>query len=68
MSMPPAVRPTNVRIEHADGRVTPVELAYLGVDKQSGCHVWECSTHLSASDVLAAGTLPARTSIRFTKS
>jgi hypothetical protein len=55
-------RPQGVRIHHADGGVTPVELAYVGTD-EDGLHVWECITPVRHGERVTAQTLPARSSI-----
>lgn len=55
-------RPQGVRIHHADGGSTLVELAYAGTDKD-GIHVWKCITPVRHGDSVTAHTLPARTAI-----
>lgn len=58
-------RPTEVRIERADGTVVPLELAYAGVEDD--LHIWEVATvvNLSEYDRVYVGMLPGRTEIRF---
>lgn len=57
------VRPQNVRVVHADGSATPVELAYRGFEDDA--HVWDCITPVEPGDHVKADTLPARTAIAF---
>lgn len=58
-------RPQDVRVEHADGRIEPVELVYQGTNL-AGIHVWEISgtVRLTEGDKLLVGVLPARTLIQ----
>lgn len=57
-------RPTNPRIVHDDGTVTPVELAYDGTD-DDGTHQWVSMTPIRPHDRFAVDTLPGQTSIGF---
>jgi hypothetical protein len=56
-------RPEGVRILHADGTTTPVELTYRGpVD---GLHQWESMSPVEPGDRLHVDTLPPLTTIVF---
>lgn len=63
MATPSAQRPQGVRIEHANGTTTPVELAYRGYDADEQAHVWECITPVARGDRVRVALLPAHTSI-----
>lgn len=61
------VPPQNVRIEHADGTVTPLELAYLG--RFDDRHVWATVQPVhrwGVLDRIEVSMLPAQTEIRVT--
>lgn len=57
------LRPQGVRIEHADGSCTPIELADGGVI--DGIHVWlmDRRTVLRPGDVFRADLIPPQTKI-----
>jgi hypothetical protein len=58
--------PVNARIEHADGRVISLELAYRGCDAE-GVHVWVATVpvklKLDEGWCMRVDLLPARTRI-----
>lgn len=56
--------PAGVRVEHADGTVTPVGVTYLRQDEH-GIRLWQCrlTMPLTHGDQVRCEVLPARTSL-----
>lgn len=59
----PPLRPYGVRVRHADGSTTPVELAYQGRN-EAGAHVWAAATTLRPGDDLE-GQFPPNCTLTF---
>jgi len=59
-------KPTDVRIERADGTVLHCELVHEGVDDEGVDHWLIANAQWRPSDQIKIGVLPARTSIGFT--
>ena len=64
----PPVAPEGVRIQHADGRVTPCSVTFSGHD-DAGMAIWTAAAEgkgaeLAAGDRLLADVLPARSALR----
>lgn len=61
MTEPP--RPEGARLVHPDGTVTPLELAYDGLD-EDGQHVWSATTAFTPGrDRVEVDRLPGKTSL-----
>ena len=61
---PAPAPPSNVRVEYLDGRVVPLECAYLGRSRE-GIHTWAAVLIVAAADGMqvCCDRLPARTRI-----
>lgn len=57
--------PRNVRAVLADGTEVPIECAYVGIDPDTGVHLWESVRQIPRPAVgVRAAVLPANTAIR----
>lgn len=59
----PPTRPQGVVVRHANGKATPVELAYTGRN-EVGVHVWGGATTLRLDDVVEVAVLPPNNAVR----
>lgn len=58
--------PLGVRVVHADGKETPCEVTYIGIDDDN-CHQWSINHYVDFDngDTVAVEMMPARTGIQF---